>query len=126
MDNTNGRSDDMKVVYLWKNGQQVLVFSNNDGEYVYPEEKWTEQKPPTGIYAPFYYDGQKWVGQSKEDFEKNVEVPEVEPDDKDVIIANLSEQLLNTQLEIENVKKDMATVLELLVEKGSVDDVQNS
>ena len=116
----------MKVVYLWKNGQQVLVFSNNDGEYVYPEEKWTEQKPPTGIYAPFYYDGQKWVGQSKEDFEKNVEVPEVEPDDKDVIIANLSEQLLNTQLEIENVKKDMATVLELLVEKGSVDDVQNS
>lgn len=126
MDNTNGRSDDMKVVYLWKNGQQVLVFSNNDGEYVYPEEKWTEQKPPTGIYAPFYYDGQKWVGQSKEDFEKNVEVPEVEPDDKDVIIANLSEQLLNTQLEIENVKKDMATVLKLLLEKGSVDDVQNS
>jgi uncharacterized membrane protein YqgA involved in biofilm formation len=33
----------MKVVYLWKNGQQVLVFSNNDGEYVYPKEKWTEQ-----------------------------------------------------------------------------------
>ena len=43
----------MKVVYLWKDGQQVLVFKNNDGEYEYPNEKWTEQAPPEGIYSPF-------------------------------------------------------------------------
>ena len=44
-------------------------------------------------------------------------------DDKDVLIANLSEQLLHRN---RKRQKDMATVLELLVEKGSVDDVQNS
>lgn len=114
----------MKVVYLWRDGQQILVYPNDEGEYEYPNEKWTEEAPPAGIYAPFYYDGQKWIGQSKEVFEK--ELPPEPIDDKDVLIANLSEKLLNTQLEIEDVKKDMATVLELLVGKGSVDDVQNS
>ena len=39
----------------------------------------------------------------KRGFEK--ELPPEPIDDKDVLIANLSEQLLNTQLEIENVKK---------------------
>lgn len=109
----------MKVVYLWKNGQQVLVFSNNDGEYVYPEEKWTEQKPPTGIYAPFYYDGQKWVGQSKEDFEKNVEVLEVEPDDKDVMISALLQQNVEQQTQIDSTQKDIATLMELYMTGGN-------
>lgn len=123
MDNMNGRSDEMKVVYLWKNGQQVLVFSNNDGEYVYPKENWTEQKPPTGIYAPFYYDGQKWVGQSKEDFERNVEAPTVEPDEKDLVIATLSETVLSQQEEIKNVRKDIASILEILLSNGGTSNV---
>ncbi|MDQ7223757.1 hypothetical protein RCI18_05500 [Staphylococcus haemolyticus] len=114
----------MKIVYLWKNGQPVIVTTNEEGEYEYPSEEWTENKPDDGMYTPIYFDGQKWIGQSKEVFEK--ELPPEPIDDKDVLISNLSEQLLNTQLEIENIKKDMATVLELLVGKGSVDDVQNS
>lgn len=109
----------MKIVYLWKNGQQVLVFSNNDGEYIYPEDKWTEQKPPTGIYAPFYYDGQKWVGQSKEDFENNVEVPTVEPDEKDVMISSLLKQNVEQQAQIDSTQKDIATLMELFMTGGN-------
>ena len=80
----------MKVVYLWKDGQQVLVFKNSDGEYEYPNEKWTEQGPPEGIYAPFYFDGQKWIGQSQEDFKKTLEPVEEEFDEKDMAIAQLT------------------------------------
>lgn len=109
----------MKVVYLWKNGQQVLVFSNSDGEYVYPKEKWTEQKPPTDIYAPFYYDGQKWVGQSKEDFESNVEIPEVEPDEKDVMISSLLKQNVEQQAQIDSTQKDIATLMQLFMTGGN-------
>lgn len=119
MGNMNGRSDDMKVVYLWKNGQQVLVFSNSDGEYVYPKDKWTEQKPPTGIYAPFYYDGKSWIGQSKEDFESNVEIPEVEPDEKDVMISSLLQQNVEQQAQIDSIQKDIATLMELFMTGGN-------
>lgn len=41
----NGRSDEMKVVYLWKNGQAIIVHKNEEDEYVYPDEKWTENQP---------------------------------------------------------------------------------
>ena len=114
----------MKIVYLWKNGQPVIVTMNEEGEFEYPSEKWTETKPNDGLYTPIYFDGQNWIGQSKEEFEK--QLPSEPIEDKDIVIANLSEQLLNTQLEVENVKKDLATVLDLLVEKGSVVDVQSS
>ena len=35
----------MKVVYLWKNGQAIIVHKNEEDEYVYPDEKWTENQP---------------------------------------------------------------------------------
>ncbi|AMG64685.1 MULTISPECIES: hypothetical protein [Staphylococcus] len=94
----------MKVVYLWKNGQQVLVYQNEEGEYVYPEEKYTEEQPPQGIYAPFYYDGQKWVGQSKEDFENTLKKDDVTVDEKDTLIADLTIQVagMNSKLEENN------------------------
>ena len=28
----------MKVVYLWKNGQAIIVHKNEEDEYVYPDE----------------------------------------------------------------------------------------
>ena len=105
MDNMNGRSDEMKIVYLWKDGQQVLVFPNDEGEYVYPTENWTEQAPPEGIYAPFYYDGQKWIGQSKEDFEKTLPKEELDVDEKDEVIMDLTNQLAETNTKVENIQQ---------------------
>lgn len=59
----------MKIVYLWENGTPVIVDKNDEGEYIYPELKYTTEKPPEGIYQPFYYDGKQWIGQNKEDWE---------------------------------------------------------
>ncbi|OLS06485.1 hypothetical protein AUK68_06945 [Staphylococcus epidermidis] len=95
----------MKIVYLWKDGKQVLVFPNDEGEYVYPTENWTEQAPPEGIYAPFYYDGQKWIGQSKEDFEKTLPKEDVVIDEKDEIIVDLTSQLAETKSKVENMEQ---------------------
>ena len=49
-----------------ENGQPVIVTTNEEGEYEYPSEEWTENKPDDGMYTPIYFDGQKWIGQSKE------------------------------------------------------------
>lgn len=95
----------MKIVYLWKDGHQVLVFPNDEGEYVYPTENWTEQAPPEGIYAPFYYDGQKWIGQSKEDFEKTLPKEEPDVDEKDEVIMDLTNQLAETNTKVENIQQ---------------------
>ena len=102
----------MKVVYLWKDGQQVLVFKNNDGEYEYPNEKWTEQAPPEGIYAPFYFDGQKWIGQPQEDFEKTLEPVEEEFDEKDMAIAQLTGTVAELTDQVELLQVGLAQLTE--------------
>lgn len=101
----------MKIVYLWKDGKQILVFPNDEGEYVYPTENWTEQAPPEGIYAPFYYDGQKWIGQSKEEFEKTLPNEEPVVDEKDKLIADLAIQVANMNKELEENNTLMSDLL---------------
>ncbi|PTI20876.1 hypothetical protein [Staphylococcus warneri] len=102
----------MKIVYLWKDGHQVLVFPNDEGEYVYPTENWTEQAPPEGIYAPFYYDGQKWIGQSKEDFEKTLPKEEPDVDEKDLAISQLTSTVAELTNQVELLQTGMAQIIE--------------
>ena len=37
-----------------ENGQAIIVHKNEEDEYVYPDEKWTENQPPQGIILPCY------------------------------------------------------------------------
>lgn len=104
----------MKIVYLWKNGQPVIVTMNEEGEFEYPSEKWTETKPNDGLYTPIYFDGQNWIGQSKEVFEKTIDPVEIEPDEKDLIIEDLTEQLAQTNSEIANLKQAFVDLTELV------------
>ena len=86
----------MKIVYLWKDGQPVLVDKNEDGEYVYPDEKWTENKPPQGIYSPYYYNGQKWIGQYE----------------KDLAISQLTSTVAELTDQVELLQTGMAQIIE--------------
>ena len=57
----------MKVVYLY-DGTPYLVYKNEEGEYQYPNDEWTEVSPPEGIYSPFYFNGNEWVGSTREEW----------------------------------------------------------
>ena len=55
-----------KQIYLY-DGTPYLAFENEEGEYQYPEEAWTETPPPDGIYSPFYFNGDEWIGSTREE-----------------------------------------------------------
>ena len=57
----------MKVVYLY-DGTPYLVYKNEEGEYQYPNDEWTEVSPPEGIYSPFYFNGNEWIGSTREEW----------------------------------------------------------
>lgn len=108
----NGRSDKVKVVYLWKNGQAIIVHKNEEDEYVYPDEKWTENKPPQGIILPCYYDGKQWIGQTQDELEKMLPEVEVLVDNKDVAIAELTNLVVDLQEEMNDLKQTIARLTE--------------
>lgn len=102
----------MKVVYLWKNGQAVIVFKNEEDEYVYPNEKWTDNKPPQGIILPCYYDGKQWVGQTEEELAKSLPKIETPVDNKDIAIAELTNLVVDLQEEVNDLKQTIARLTE--------------
>ena len=57
----------MKVVYLY-NGTPYMVYKDEEGEYQYPNDEWTEVPPPEGIYSPFYFNGNEWIGSTREEW----------------------------------------------------------
>ena len=65
-----------KQVFLY-DGTPYLAFVNDEGEYDYPEESWTEVAPPEGIYSPFYFNGNEWDGSTKEEYEKSLPKEEI-------------------------------------------------
>src|SRR5699024_6754183 len=92
-----------KQVYLY-DGTPYLAFKDEEGEYQYPEEAWTETPPPNGIYSPFYYDGNEWVGTSKEEWELN-NITDPTPDDLKLMVSNLQKQLVMSNLNMSKMSQ---------------------
>lgn len=82
-----------KQVFLY-DGTPYLAFQNSEGEYDYPKDEWTEVVPPEGIYSPFYFNGNEWVGSTKEEYEANL------PDTEPYVPSNGQMQLAQTQMQL--------------------------
>lgn len=103
---------EIKQIYFY-DGTPFLVMENEDGELEYPEGQWTDIAPPEGLYAPIHFDGKKWIGNTKENWEDSQPKGESEDstnknDEKEDVIADLSLELLKTQEELNDVRKDMS------------------
>ncbi|MCQ9293079.1 hypothetical protein NQ040_03955 [Staphylococcus cohnii] len=84
---------DFKQVFLY-DGTPYLAFKDEEGEYQYPEEAWTETPPPDGIYSPFYFNGNEWIGATREEWEVQQEKPPIEPKVLEMMVSQLQLQVM--------------------------------
>ena len=116
-----------KQVFLY-DGTPYLAFTNDEGEYDYPEESWTEVAPPEGIYSPFYFNGNEWVGATREEWLESLPKDEENiPSDNDFLNAQLISNDIEHNVKIKELQQDIANLTkELLAIKGGTDNVSNS
>ena len=93
----------MKLVYLY-DGTPYMVYKDEEGEYQYPDDEWTEVSPPEGIYSPFYFNGNEWVGTSKEEWELN-NITDPTPNDLKLMVSNLQKQLVMSNLNMSKMSQ---------------------
>ncbi|PTH92953.1 hypothetical protein BU108_03815 [Staphylococcus xylosus] len=101
----------IKQIYLY-DGTPLLLDKDEDGEYIYPSESWTDIPPTSGIYSPFYFDGNEWIGSTREEWENNQPpkepyIPSKEEEDA----AQTQLELFTTQLEVEKLGQDNAEMM---------------
>ncbi|MBF2780651.1 hypothetical protein NGH84_11740 [Staphylococcus saprophyticus] len=116
-----------KQVYLY-DGSPFLAFEDEEGEYQYPEESWTEVAPPEGIYSPFYFNGNEWIGATREEWLDTLPEQELDnPDSHDFLNAQLLANDLEHNSKIEDLQQDIANLTaELLKVQGGMSDVHDS
>ncbi|OFJ79467.1 hypothetical protein [Staphylococcus sp. HMSC056G08] len=104
----------MKVVYLY-DGTPHLVFKNEEGEYQYPEETWTEMPPPEGIYSPFYFDGNEWIGATREEwlesFPKDEDGEPQSPDQSILQMAQTQMQVAESSYQLRETQQKLALTM---------------
>ncbi|MET2743798.1 hypothetical protein ABXT13_12290 [Staphylococcus caprae] len=94
------------------------IFNKSDGtpklidtDY-FDTEQYTDIQPPNGLYQPIHFDGGEWVGTPYEEWKRQqveVEVPKQDTEiHKDQIIAELSLELIRTQEELNDARKDIS------------------
>ena len=93
----------MKIVYLY-DGTPYMVYKDEEGEYQYPNDEWTEASPPEGIYSPFYFNGNEWIGTSKEEWELN-NITDPTPNDLKLMVSNLQKQLVMSNLNMSKMSQ---------------------
>ena len=104
----------MKIVYLY-DGTPFIVELNDEGEYVYPKDEYTEVAPPEGIYQPFYYDGNEWIGSTKEEWESNLIQEDREPTREEIESARTQMELFKAQVAIQELRQENAEIIKEIV-----------
>lgn len=89
-----------KQIYDKSNGNPILIESDIEGKYIYDEFLYTEIEPPSELYEPRYFNGNEWIGSTKEEWEQNnqEELP-AQP--------NELEELKQRVNELENIVKEL-------------------
>ena len=106
-----------KQVYLY-DGTPYLAFVNDEGEYDYPKESWTEVAPPEGIYSPFYFNGNEWVGSTKEEYEELLPKEEApQPSTSELMMANTQMQVAESSFQLRDTQKQLAQSMLDVAEK---------
>ena len=117
----------MKIVYLY-DGTPYMVYKDEEGEYQYPDDEWTEVSPPEGIYSPFYFNGNEWIGSTREEWLESLPKDEpVNPSEIDFLNAQLISNDIEHNAKIKELQQDIANLTaELLKIKGGTDNVSDS
>ena len=115
----------MKIVYLY-DGTPYMVYKNEEGEYQYPDDEWTEVPPPEGIYSPFYFNGNEWIGSTREEWLESLPGNEPKPPDQSILqMAQTQMQVAESSYQLRGTQKQLAnSMLEIAEKDKRVDQLE--
>lgn len=106
-----------KQVYLY-DGTPFLAYKGEDGEYDYPNDEWTEVPPPEGIYNPFYFNGNEWIGATREEYEQSIPKEEMsQPSASELMMASTQMQVAESSFQLRDTQKQLAQSMLDVAEK---------
>lgn len=110
------------------NGNPYLVLTKEDGSLSEEDLKeqgvyqYTEIMPPSNLYPPRKFDGEKWYGATANDKDQNNNETTPKPEPLELIVSQLQMQIAKGNVQLRDTQKELAdAMLEISKLKGSVE-----
>ncbi|WP_210143239.1 hypothetical protein [Staphylococcus sp. GDY8P193P] len=107
-----------KQIYNREDGKPKLIESDEEGVFKFDKFHYTDIAPTSDLYEPMYFNGNEWVGSTKEEYEKNL--PEREPhvpSANEMMLAQAQMQVTKTANQLVKSQKEQAETLKELTKK---------
>lgn len=116
----------VKQIYNKSDGKPSLIYLNSEGVFEFDEFIYTEVIPPSDIYEPKYFDGDQWVGATREEWLESL--PEEEPQLPDQSILQMAQtqmQVAESSYQLRDTQKQLAnSMLEIAEKDKRVDQLE--
>lgn len=105
------------------NGNPYILRVDENNEVLDSEKekyklyKFTDIAPPSNLYPPRTFDGDKWYGATAEEFENNNKPPEIVPSKIELSLAQAQMQVTKTANQLVKSQKEQAENLKELTKK---------
>ena len=115
-----------KQIYNREDGRPKLIESNEEGIFNFDEFIYTDVAPTSDLYEPMYFDGNEWIGSSKEEYESSL--PEKEPripNVNEIMLAQAQMQVTKTAARLITSQEEQAKVnLELTKKEKRIQQLE--
>lgn len=107
-----------KQIYDREDGKPKLIESDDDGVFKFDKFLYTDIVPSSDLYEPMYFDGNEWIGSTKEEYEENL--PESDPhipSVNEIMLAQAQMQVTKTANQLIKTQQEQANTLTELTKK---------
>lgn len=115
-----------KQIYNREDGRPKLIESNEEGIFSFDKFIYTDVVPTSDLYEPMYFDGNEWIGSTKEEYERDL--PEKEPyipNVNEIMLAQAQMQVTKTGARLITSQEEQAKVnLELTKKEKRIQQLE--
>ena len=98
-----------KQIYSREDGKPKLIESDEEGVFKFDKFHYTDVAPTSDLYEPMYFDGNEWIGATKEDYEESLPKEEpIQPSASELMMANTQMQIAESSFQLRDTQKQLA------------------
>ena len=107
-----------KQIYNREDGKPKLIESNEEGVFKFDKFIYTDIAPTPDLYEPMYFDGNEWIGSTKEEYEESVPKEEIsQPSTSELMMASTQMQIAESSFQLRDTQKQLAQSMLDVAEK---------
>lgn len=101
-----------KQIYNREDGKPKLIESDEEGIFKFDKFIYTDIAPTPDLYEPMYFDGNEWIGSTKEEYEESLPKEGIpQPSASELMMADTQMQVAESSFQLRDTQKKLAQTL---------------